>query len=277
MMSINRLRIKPVLAAAALAMLAAGTADQARAETIEIYSAGSLRAVVAALIKQAGSGADIEVKPTFGGSGNLRERIEGGEKPDLFLSADMGSPRKLAETGHTIVPAVPFARNRMCLIARRSAGVTPENLVDRLLDQELRLKTSTPIADPAGDYAVAIFDRIDASHKGAGQLLRDKAQSAAEATKSAQPVAGHSAGASLFLNNQIDMMISYCSGAPGIEKEVPDVATLAFPPALEPQPVYGLDVLSAKPEAMRLALFLLSEKGQAIVRQAGLMPLDAPR
>ena len=270
--------IKPLLAALALGAITIGTASYARAETVEIYSAGSLRNIVEALAKEAGPPAGVDVKPTFGPSGGLRARIEGGEKPDLFLSADLGSPRKLADAGRTVVPAVAFAQNRMCLIARRSLGVTADNLVDRLLSRENRLKTSTPIVDPAGDYAVAIFDRIEAARKGAGQILRDKAQSVAEATKSAQPLVGHSAGASLFLNDQIDMTISYCSGAPAIEKEVPDVATLAFPPALEPQPVSGLAVLSTKPGALRLALYLMSEKGQAIVKAAGLLPiLDPPR
>ena len=116
--------------------------------------------------------------PTFGGSGALRERIEKGEKPDLFLSADLGSPQKLAAQGRTVVPVAAFARNRMCIVSRRSAGVTAANLVDRLLATETRVKTSTPIADPSGDYAWAIFDRIDALKPGAGALLKAKAQAA---------------------------------------------------------------------------------------------------
>jgi hypothetical protein len=35
-------------------------------------------------------------------------------------------------------------------------------------------------------------------------------------------------------------------------------------------------VLSAKPEALRVALFLLSERGQAIVKDAGLIPVLSP-
>jgi hypothetical protein len=49
-----------------------------------------------------------------------------------------------------------------------------------------------------------------------------------------------------------------------------------FPPALDPDPVYGMAVLSAKPEALRVALFLLSERGQAIVKDAGLIPVLSP-
>src|SRR5262249_44966313 len=161
-----------------------------------------------------------------------------------------------------IAPAVAFAQNRMCLISRRALGVTAKNIVPRLLDGKTRLKTNPPVLDPGGDYAVAIFDRIERSHRGAGQILRGKMERVAEDTKPAPTLPGHSAVGSQFLNNQIDMMIAYCSGAPALEKEVPDVVSLPFPEALEPKPVDGLVVLSAKPAAMRLALFLLSEKGQ---------------
>ncbi len=269
-------RIGSLLVALTLAVVATSMAatPSAAAETIEIYAAGSLRTTVEALAKEAAPLFDIEVKSTFGGSGTLRQRIEGGEAPDLFLSADMGSPRKLADGGRTIVPAVAFARNRMCLVARQSVGVTPENLIDRMLAKDIRIRTSTPIADPGGDYAMAIFDRIDAVRPGAGQILRDKAQRLRDSLNTTPPTPA----ASLFLSNQIDMMVSYCSGAPAIEKQVPGLTTIAIPPELEPQPVYGMAVLSSKPSAMRLALFLLSEKGQAIVKSSGLLPiLDAPR
>jgi molybdate transport system substrate-binding protein len=54
---------------------------------------------------------------------------------------------------------------------------------------------------------------------------------------------------------------------------VPDLTSLAVPPNLDPHPIYGVAVLSSKPEALRLALFLLSEKGQAIIAKQGLVPL----
>ena len=256
--------------ALALAATTAGAAD-----TVEIYSAGSLRSAVEALVKRAAP--DIEIKPTFGGSGLLRERIEGGEHPDLFLSADLGWPRKLAQAGRTVVPVVAFARNRMCLAARGSAGVTAANLVDRMLADGLRLKTSTPVADPAGDYAMAIFDRIDAARPGAGRILRDKAHATQEAAKAMPPVTGLGGLASLLRNGQIDLMVTYCSAAPALEKEVPDLTTVPFPPELEPGPIYGLAVLSLKPAALRVALLLLSEDGQAILKQAGLLPIQEPR
>jgi ABC-type molybdate transport system substrate-binding protein len=247
----------------------------AQTQTVEIYAAGSLRGVVSELAKEAGTAYGIEVKPSFGGSGSMRERIEKGESPDLFLSADVGSPRKLETQGRAVVPAIPFARNRMCIVSRRSAGVTASNLVKRMLSKDVRLKTSTPIADPAGDYAWAIFDRIEALHPGAGAVLKEKAQAAMSLT--ATPAANQSAAAALFASKQIDMSITYCSGSATLEKEIPDLTSLVVPPQLDPHPLYGLVVLSDKPQAQKLALFLLSEKGQALIASQGLVPLtEAP-
>jgi hypothetical protein len=132
-------------------------------------------------------------------------------------------------------------------------------------------------ADPAGDYAWAIFDRIDAMRPGFGEVLRPKAQSVLNATvPAASP--GQSPTAALFAANQIDLSITYCSAAGALEKERPELASLPVPPELDPHPVFGLAVLSTNPSAMRLALYLLSEKGQAIVAKNGLLPLlDAPR
>ena len=264
--------MKRQIATAALATLLCG-AGAAQAQTVEVYAAGSLRGVVGDLAKEAGPALGVEVKGQFGGSGSLRERIEKGETPDLLMSADLGSPQRLAAAGRTVVPAVAFARNRECIVSRRSAGITPANLVDRLLAVEVRVKTSTPVADPSGDYAWTIFDKIEAARPGAGKTLKDKAEGLMQAT--ATPTApGQSALAALFAADKIDVTITYCSG--GLDKELPDLASFPVPSSLDPHPVYGVAVLSAKPEALRLALYLLSDKGQALVARNGLVPLLDP-
>jgi len=259
---------------AVLALGLISTAVAAPAETVEIYAAGSLRGVVGELAKEAAATYQVEVKPTFGGSGSLRERIVKGESPDLFLSADVGSPHRLAEQGRTVVPAIPFARNRICIVSRRSAGVTAANLIDRMLAKDVRLKTSQPSADPGGDYAWAIFDRIDTLRPGAGAVLKSKAESNMKLTGTpASP--GQSPAAALFAAHQIDMSITYCSGSAALEKEAPELVSLVVPAQLDPHPLYGIAVLSNKPQVQKLALFLLSEKGQALIASQGLVPLTA--
>ena len=227
----------------------------AQAETVEIFAAGSLRGVVADLGKDAAA-LNIEVKSDFGGSGSMRERIEKGEKPDLFLSADVGHPRKLATGGRTIVPVAAFARNRICIVSRKSARVTPANLIDRLLAKDLKLKTSAPVVDPGGDYAWWILDHIDAKRPGSGAVLKAKAQTMMSANA-----------------DDADISITYCSAAAPRVKEHPGLTSFQVPNDLDPHPLYGMAVLSNKPEAMRLALYLLSEKGQAILTRNGLVPV----
>lgn len=242
----------------------------AKAETVDIYAAGSLRSVLAGLAPKA-SAMGIELKPVFGGSGDLRDRIERGARPDLLLSADMASPRRLAATGRAIEPAIAFARNRLCLVARKSLGLTPNDLVSGLLAKGLRIKTSKPIADPSGDYAMAMFDLMDAAHPGAGKILRGSAERQMAASAPSAP--GQSTTAALFLTHGIDVAVTYCSASGDLTKETQDLVSIAVPPAFDPKPVFGMALLSTNPAAARLSLLLLSETGQAVVAAAGLHPL----
>lgn len=260
---------------AAAAALAPTLALAAAPQTVEIFSAGSLRNAWAEVAAQAGSQLNIEVRPTFGGSGLLRERIEKGEKPDLFTSADLGSPRKLEAEGRTVLPVVAMARNRMCIVARRALHLTPDNLIEQMLAKNVRIKTSTPLADPAGDYAWAIFDNIEAQHPGSSAVLKSKAQ-VLMSMPYPPATAGQSPLVSLFASGQVDMSITYCSGVTTLEKDAVELASLPVPAQLDPHPVYGLAILSEKPAALRLALFLMSEKGQAIIAHAGLAPITSP-
>lgn len=259
----------------ALLLCAAAGAARAQTETVEIFSAGSLRGVVNDLAAEVAPRLGVAVNATFGGSGLLRERIEKGATPDLFMSADLASPRRLEAAGRTVVPALAIARNRMCIVARRAANVTADNLIERLLDGRLRVKTSMPVADPGGDYAWAIFERIDAQHPGAGAVLKDRAQSLMSVSApAARP--GQHPYAALFEAGLIDLSITYCSGMRALEKDAPDLTSFPVPAALDPHPVDGLAILTSKPGALRLALYLLSDKGQALVAREGLVPLGAP-
>ncbi len=70
----------------------------------------------------------------------------------LFASANMFHPQARAEAGRS-GPVALFARNRLCALAQPEVDVTTDTLLDTLLDQGTRLGTSTPKADPSGDYA----------------------------------------------------------------------------------------------------------------------------
>jgi molybdate transport system substrate-binding protein len=265
---------RALLAATLCALSGSAASAPPEAQSVEIYAAGSLRGVVTEVAQAVQAAFNIELQPTFGSSGTLRERIEKGEAPDLFLSADLASPRKLETQGRTFVPAAMFARNRMCVVAR-AAGVTAANMVDRMLAKGVRLKTSTPVADPSGDYAWAIFDHIDGVRPGAGRLLKEKAQASMGVTATPASPTQHPYAA-LLAAKQIDIAITYCSGMAAMRKDLPQLHSFEVPPQFDPHPVDGMALLSNKPEALRVALFLFSEKGQAIIAEQGLVPLAEP-
>jgi ABC-type molybdate transport system substrate-binding protein len=249
-------------------MAASLIAAPAASEPLRIYAAGSLAKALPPII--AASGVEV-APPVFGPAGALGDRLLGGENADLFASADMAKPRAVAAKRGGYV--VAFARNRMCVASPKSLGLTQDNLLDRLLSPSLRLATSTPVVDPGGDYALDVFDKADAIKPGAGRTLADKALHLLGAPGTMTPRPGHSVVASIFLENRADALIYYCSGAADLIAEVPDLVSAPLPASLDVRPIYGLGVLSDRPEAARLALFILSDKGQALLAKAGLTPI----
>ena len=240
-------------------------------EPLRVYAAGSLTGSFNALLAAFGTAA----RPTYGPSGLLRERLERGEPGDLFASADMGQPQRLADAGRG-TPVVMFARNRMCALGRENLGLTPANLLDRLLDPAVKLATSTPVADPGGDYAWAVFARADRVRPGARATLEGKAQQLVGGPSMAPLVPGQGASEGVFLSGRADVMLGYCSGADTLRRTLPDLAAIPMPPELEVGPEYGMTVLSANPAAARFALFVMSGPGQAILVRHGLVAVALP-
>jgi len=259
------------LAYFALTAVTVAAPGGATAEVVDVYAAGSLRTLIADLHDRAAA-SGIDVKATFGGSGSLRDRIEKGATPDLLLSADMGSPIALATSRRAVIPPVAFAGNRICLVARRSLHLTPANMVDKLLDRGVRIKTSEPVADPSGDYAMTMFDLMNRAFPGAARTLKAKATEFQHASAPSTSPDGNPMTA-LFDAGLIDVAVTYCSGSDAIARAGKDLVGVQVPERFAPHPIFGLALLSAKPAAAWFALLLLSQEGQAAVAKAGLIPL----
>ena len=270
----NRILILAVLHRLALAAALLVPAA-ARAEPLRIYAAGSLTGAFNALLEAFGTPPGSGAQPIYGPSGLLRERLEQSENADLFASADMGQPRQLAQAGRG-TPVVMFARNRMCALARERLGITPANVLDRLLDPAVKLATSTPGADPGGDYAWAVFARAEQVHPGAEAALNGKAQQLVGGPGMAPLVPGQGPSEGVFLSGRADVMLGYCSGTNGLRRTVPDLVAVPLPPELEVGPAYGMTLLSGSPDAARFAVFVMSERGQAILAKSGLIAVAAP-
>lgn len=150
----------------------------AQPEPVRLVAAGSLTAALGELARAfPDTPGGVPVTTRFGPSGLMREGIESGAIPaDVFFSADLGHAQRLERAGRTIGPAAIFVRNRLCLITRPGLSVLADRTLETLLDPSVRLGTSTPLADPSGDYAWALFRRTEALRPGARAALEAKAQ-----------------------------------------------------------------------------------------------------
>jgi len=157
-----------------LAGMGAATAAGAPA-ALRVYAAGSFSGALKAIATRYTTQTGQEVDVVSGPAGLLRQRIEKGVDADVFISADLAHPQRLARE-HMSSPAVIVARNSLCVMARSQLHLTAGNLVNTLLKPSVSLGTSTQGNDPGGDYAWAWFARIGATRPGAGKILRDKAQ-----------------------------------------------------------------------------------------------------
>ena len=235
---------------------------------LQVYAAGSLREPLGEIAHRYEAATGVRVELTFGASGLLRERIESGEPAQVFASADTGNPQALARRGDW-QPAAVFARNTLCALTTPQELATPASLLNRLLDPGVRLGTSTPGADPSGDYAWALFRKADALRPGAYAVLDAKALRLTGATGTPKPPAGRGTYAWLMEQGRADIFLTYCTNALSAQKEVPRLRMVALPGDLQVGAAYGLSVKSGDAAALGFVNYLLQPQAQAVLAEAG--------
>jgi molybdate transport system substrate-binding protein len=252
--------------------------SMARAETIRIFAAGSLRAAVTEMARafEARSGGGLHIETEFAASGLLRERIEKGERVHLFMSADVGHPTKLAEGGYAKTKVMIFARNQLCALVRDGLEVGPGNLLDIMLDANVRIGTSTPRADPSGDYAWELFAKAEARRPGARATLEGKALQLTGGPTSEKAPAGRNLYGWVMAVDKADLFLTYCTNAILAAAEVPALQIVQIPPDLAVGADYGMIALKDAPmPAILFAQFVASDDGQAIFVKHGFGRGDA--
>lgn len=270
-----RIRRAVLVATAMLpaALLSSLPAQAASAEPVRIYAAGSLKAVLGEVAKAYEAAQGIPVTGTFGASGLLKERLEKGEAADVFASANMDHPRALHAAG-LAGPVQAFARNSLCALTKPGLTITSDTLLDRMLDPAVRVGTSTPKNDPAGDYAWELFGKADKLRPGSGAALNAKAIKVTGGPQAPRPPEGRNAYAWLMERDAADLILTYCTNARLATREMPALGVVAVPEPLSVGAEYGITVM-AKGDAARgqgFVDFVLSPPGQAILQSHGFQP-----
>nr|VFJ63079.1 MAG: molybdenum ABC transporter, molybdate-binding protein [Candidatus Kentron sp. DK] len=257
-------KILPLLYAAFFLLPTTGYAEQ-----VILYGAGSLKNALTEVSAAYGKAVGVSVETAFGPSGLMRERIERGETAHVFASANMKHPRTLAARGWG-GPVALFARNRLCAIAQPDVDVSSDTLLDVLLDPNIRVGTSTPRADPSGDYAWELFEKADRIKPGSLKILSEKALKLTGGRDSEKPPKGRNKYGWVMGEGKADIFLTYTTNAILARKEVPDLKIIDIPDELSVGADYGLIVSGEAPiPAWRLALFILAPEGQSILADYG--------
>jgi molybdenum ABC transporter molybdate-binding protein len=248
-------------------VMAVGAGSAAAQSPPKILAAGSLRLAVDEMLVvwQQRTGQRFEV--TYGPSGKLRQMIDQGEPAAVFLSASIKHTDALKQAGK-LQNSEAFTRNVLCLMAAPGRKVSSETAVDVMLEHSVRLGTSTPKADPSGDYTWEMFRKVDAIRPGSSAKLDAKALKltggAVDKKQTGLPYAA------VFREDKADVFVSYCTNAVATAREVPGLTWVRLPESINVGAVYGLGVATdAGPAAEGFAAFALGPEGQAILDRFG--------
>jgi len=247
------------------------------AEPVKLHAAGSLKAALTDVAKAYEEAFGVPVATEFAASGLLRERIEGGEAVDVFASANMAHPSALMakEWGG---PVALFTRNQLCALAQPDLEVETANVLDVMLRDEVRLGTSTPKADPSGDYAWQLFEQAEVLRPGSLATLDAKALQLTGGPDSAKAPEGRNTYGWVMEQDRADLFLTYCTNAVLAKREVPGLQIVSLPEELAVGADYGLIVRKDAPAAAwRLALFILAPEGQGILAEHGFVSDGLPQ
>jgi molybdenum ABC transporter molybdate-binding protein len=235
---------------------------------VRVFAAGSLRLALDDAIAAYAERTGVQVVAVYGPSGKLRLMIEGGDVPDLFLSASIEHTAALQSAG-VLRTSAPFTRNSLCLMAAPGISLEPDQLVDAMLDPKLRLGTATPKADPAGDYTWEMFRKVDNLRPGAYATLDAKAlrltgkDVAKEDKALPYPALFHG-------ERRTDLFVSYCTNAVATARAVPGLTWQRLPDDVDVAAVYGAGVSAQASSASAGFLrFLESADGRRIFERYG--------
>jgi ABC-type molybdate transport system substrate-binding protein len=259
-----------------LSMAALGAVSaqaQGTPPAVAVYAAGSLRAALTDVSRAFEQDRPaVKVNMTFGASGLLKDRIVAGESPQIFASANMAHPEALVAAGRASAVSA-FARNALCVLATPAFSLRGKTLTLRLLDADVRVGTSTPGADPSGDYAFGMFDRIEATGAagpGSAAALKAKALQLTGGPGSPAPPPGRNVYGELVATGQADAFITYCTNATLARREHASLQVLDIPEAINVSARYGLALVGpVSADAQAFTQFLLGPKGQDILASHG--------
>ena len=155
-------------------------------------------------------------------------------------------------------------------MAQAEVIISTENFLESIKNEKIQLGTSTPKADPSGDYAWKLFEKADKIEQGSFSTLAGKALQLTGGEKSEKAPEGYNQYAWIMDQKKADVFLTYCTNAVAAQKQSSELQIIKVPNELAVGADYALIVKKdANEEAWRLAMYILSPEGQDILKDYG--------
>jgi molybdate transport system substrate-binding protein len=251
-----------------LALLGLASLAPLSAQTpLRVAAAADLEPVLPPILEQFRVATGMRAEATYQASAVLAAQIQNGAPVDLFLSADLGYPKRLIDAGladaagtaDSSTPIV-YARGTLVLWMRKDAPLPPPSL-DLLRSPELkRLAIANPERAPYGRAAVAALTSLKIY-----DALKPRLVTAENIAQAAQFVDSGNADAGLI---SLTAALTPRLAADGVYFVIPRDL---YPPI--EQGAVIVTSTTERPAAHKLLDFLLSAPVQAQLSRSGLTPV----
>jgi molybdate transport system substrate-binding protein len=241
-----------------LLLLTTVLCSAAHAQDITVAAASDLNYALKDLAARFEKKTGDKVTLSFGASGNLYSQIQGGAPYDLFFSADIAYPQKLASAGLVESSSLrTYAIGHLVLWVPNGSSLDPQLKMDLLLQSAVqRIAIANPTHAPYGRAAMAALEHFGMKDKVAGKLVFGE-----NISQAAQFVQSGNAQAGLIA---LSLAVSPAMKDSGRYWELP---TDSYPELQQ-----GVALLAAskhKPAAKAFVEYVLSAEGAAVLAQYG--------
>lgn len=165
-----------ILAMSMMLLAGCGSSDEETAEKPEVtvLAAASLTDALDEIIAEYEKDADCTITPSYAGSGDLVQQIEGGAPCDIFISASKSNMDQLEEGDYIDTDTrQDLLLNTLTLIAtaEKADVVTMDNLTS---DEIGTIAVGEPETVPAGKYASQVFENMGITDDIADKIVYAK-------------------------------------------------------------------------------------------------------
>ena len=242
----------------------------ANAVTLRIMAADALPKPVTeigAIFKKEHPGVKIDYD--FLGAGALKGDIEEGAPCDIFLSANEKFQRQLEKKGFLKSYKV-FAYDYLAAAtpSDNPAEVTQSNLIEKLMDANVSLTTSSPHSDPAGDYTWKMFKIINAQIPGAFKKITGHADHLLDAAL-VMPI---------LESGNTDLGILYTSQLLELKRNGSDINIIPISKKYNTKAKFTVSILNqSKYKSLDedFIKLIFSKKGEKILKYWGFSPVNS--